>query len=451
MIKPQCKVVAAAVTMAIVTGCASNEAKQPGQKTFMNQGQVDELVAVEPEMQLDTVSVAPAEENPYSSKSSAANHEDLNTSSLGDKVNTTTFDHHSDERFNVTSVQRFNQTSVELTDEQRALEGFVTGNWESTPEDRILRPFVIDEGESYKETIAKWLELEGYVTTRFILSESVDDTLDRDTDKDATIYNTIQLALNELSNQASKMGADYYDILPHDFRLYVSLNDATRSATVYSIGESLEIHHNGSPINTELVKPSQSYQLFKGETIESALYRWIGDVGYQKFGKLVDNNAKKILEQKVIQNDVINESFAQAATLLMLQAVEQAKASEKDERDGFISDSDKGELELHLFLDDVKREAILTSTNQPVVMFTVTQGSLRENFHNMSEFFGWNKQIKDRDSHYMARDYEIDFSYPIVAEKGNIKRALTDLLDGFPKLRGAIVPSTRTSYVVEED
>lgn len=444
-----------AIAIALLAGCesTSGDASKPEENTYLNQGNIDELVVVEVDLpeQNQSHSVAPKASQPYSQKTVKTSTFITKMPESEGKVHTSSYDHQPVLAPSVSAVQRLDRTSLDMNQQQVNKASFVIGNWASKPSSRVVRAFNTNEDDTYKETISRWLVMEGYKSTIYILSEDVDSALDESVDISATYYDTLSTALNQLSSEAAKKDADYETILPLDFKLYVSLNRDNRTATIYSINSALEIHHEGNPVDTALIEPEQSYQLFKGETYEQALYRWIGDVGYHKFGKLVSKDAEKVLSQTISNSDVINEDFTQASTLLMLQAVEQAKRSELNERDGFISELGKDDVELHLFLNDTKHEAILTSSNQPVTMFTVSKGSLKDNFHRLASAFGWNKYIEDPDAHFMAKDYEIDFSYPIVSEKGNIQRALTELLDGFPKLRGVIVPPTRTAYVVKEN
>jgi hypothetical protein len=446
------KVLSSAIALALVAGCSSNEQaqEQPNENTYINQATVDELVAVEPAPQKHSQSVAPKETTPYSKKNESVYSSKTKIAKTNSQVKTSSYEHNPSSEPQVSAVQRVGSTSLNLTTPQVEQLGFVAGNWASKPIQTVIRPFAMNGSDSYKETMSTWLNMEGYTTTQFILSKDVDKLLKAKTPEEATFYDDLPNALNRLGSVVSNKDIPYGKAVPHDFKLYVSLNNDSRTATVYSVNSALEIHHSGDSVDTKLVEPFQSYQVFKNETYEQALYRWIGDVGYHKFGKLIDANAEKVLSQKIKHSDVINENFAQATTLLMLKAVEQAKGSDKTDRDGFLSDKDKDELELHLFLNDTKLEAILTSTNQPVQMFTVSKGSLQDNFHRLAHNFGWNTNAANPRSHFMSTDYEIDFSYPIVSEKGNIQRALTDLLDGFPGLRGAIVPSTRTAYVIKE-
>lgn len=446
------KAISTVIALVLLGGCTTQEAaEKPAENTYLNQVQLDELVAIEVEPQSKSKSVAKKDYAPFSHKAEKSTYAQTGIPEAEGKVHTSSYNHAPELAPAVSAVQRVDHTSLSLNQAQVEEAGFVMGNWPAKPSQRVVRAFTTDRNDSFKETISRWLLMEGYKTTRFILSEDIDNTLDKDTDVTGTYYDSLPTALNELSSVASQKDIDYKTRLPKDFKLYVSLNNKSRSATVYSVNNALEIHHDGNPVDTKLLEPEQSYQVFKGESYEAALYRWIGDVGYLKFGKLVNEDVTKVLSQKIPVNDTINEDFSQATTLLMLQAVEQAKDDHKNEKDGFISESGKSSLELHLFLNDIKHEAILTSSNQPVTMFTVSKGSLKDNFNRLADFYSWNKNVEDLDTHFMANDFEIDFSYPIVSEKGNIERALTELLDGFPNLRGAIVPSTRTAYVVKEN
>lgn len=446
------KVISSVIALALFSGCTTKVVSQkPAVNTYLNQVQLHELIPVEVEPQRKSKSVAGKGIAPLRYKNDSLTYAKTGVPNVEGKVQTSTYDHSPKLAPAVTAVQRVDHTSLSLNQAQVDEAGFVMGNWPSKPSQRVVRAFTTERNDSFKQTISRWLLMEGYQSTRFILSEDIEDTLDKDTDVSGTYYDSLPTALNQLSSVASQKDVDYKTKLPKDFKLYVSLNNKSRSATVYSVSNALEIHHDGNPVDTKLIEPDQSYQVFKGESYEAAIYRWIGDVGYLKFGKLVNEDTNKVLSQKIPVNDTINEDFSQATTLLMLQAIEQAKNDEQNEKDGFISDGGKDSLELHLFLNEIKHEAILTSSNQPVTMFTVSKGSLKENFKRLTEFYSWNQNVENLDSHFMASDFEIDFSYPIVSEKGNIERALTELLDGFPNLRGAIVPSTRTAYVVKEN
>ncbi|QFT13392.1 hypothetical protein [Vibrio sp. THAF190c] len=447
------KVISTAIALALLVGCSNNQkqAVKPSENSYLNQVQVNELVPIEEPTQMYSSSFAPKSNQYYSQKTTGSDHSMAQMPFVEGRVHTSSYNHQPELAPAVTAVQRVDHTSLSMNQTQIDQAGYFIGNWPSKPSQRTVRAFTTEESDSYKDTISRWLVMEGYLSTIYVLSDEVNETLSEDVEKSATYYDTLPTALNQIGSDASMKGVDFKSSLPKDFKLYVSLNNATRTATIYSVNNALEIHHQGNPVDTKLVEPEQSYQLFKGESYEQALYRWIGDVGYHKYGKLVNKDVEKVLAQKVIHSDVVNEDFAKATTLLMLQAVEQARKSELNERDGFISDLGKDELEVHLFLNDIKHEAIITSSNQPVTMFTVSKGSLKDNFHRLANAYGWNKNIENLDAHFMAQDYEIDFSYPIISEKGNIQRALTELLDGFPNLRGAIVPSTRTAYVVKEN
>ncbi|WP_428775944.1 hypothetical protein [Vibrio sp.] len=317
-------------------------------------------------------------------------------------------------------------------------------NWQMEGNLYTVRQFKLVAGETFGETLNKWLAMEGYHNIRSELVKREKSILNRKIAESDSYYSSFPEAIESLAQVAATQRINYDRESPREYQLYISLDKGNLAATIYSVTPTLTIHQTG--YRTAAQSEQHNFYLFRGEKFEAALYRWVNKAGYERFGTLLTPEAKQVLGQQSPSSFTFNESFEKATTLLLTKARQQARASDDTERQGFLTDEQKRDLELHLTLNGIKKEAILTSTNQPVSMFTVAPGSLRDNFLRLTHDFGWKATQKN----YLGKDYRVTFSYPIVAEKGNLKAALSLLLADYPKLRGGIVPSTREAYVMTE-
>ncbi|EGR4213385.1 hypothetical protein DDN60_12650 [Vibrio cholerae] len=314
----------------------------------------------------------------------------------------------------------------------------VNSNWPKENTSIKITPFEFKKGERYRDILNTWLKNAGYKRVEFVLTNNDSELLDKKSNETSTYIETLPSAIDKLmkkvvySNNSNHASNGFY------------ISFIEQKATIYSASQQMHIHRNSSinEVGANLV----DLHLYKGETYESALMRWLYDSGYERLGKLLSRETQLVLSQTIQESEVMRETLEKATTLLLYRARQQALNDPRNEVDNFISDVAKANVEHHLYLDRDAKEAILTSSNQPVVMFNVKPGSLKANFLDMANEFGWKADA----SHYIADEYHISFGYPIVAERGNIKPALNKLLADFSKLRGAIVPSTREVYVVME-
>lgn len=314
----------------------------------------------------------------------------------------------------------------------------VDSNWSTINTPNKVTPFEFKKGERYRNILNNWLKNAGYKSVEFVLTSNDTALLDKKSDETLTYIDSLPSAIDKLmkkvvySNNSNHASNGFY------------ISFIEQKATIYSASQQMHIHRNSSinEVGANLV----DLHLYKGETYESALMRWLYDSGYERLGKLLSRETQLVLSQTIQESEVMRETLEKATTLLLYRARQQALNDPRNEVDNFISDVAKANVEHHLYLDRDAKEAILTSSNQPVVMFNVKPGSLKANFLDMANEFGWKADA----SHYIADEYHISFGYPIVAERGNIKPALNKLLADFSKLRGAIVPSTREVYVVME-
>lgn len=318
-------------------------------------------------------------------------------------------------------------------------------NWQAQGKTKVVRTFKLREGDTFAETIANWLGMEGYKSVNTNLTKQDGFTFDVDIDHDDVYVTHFTDALDRLSRLIQHQGIDSNTRQPRSYRIYIGMNKQDQSAIIRSIRNSFDINQLGEVTKPQTVK--QSYTIFKGEEYQTALARWTYDAGYQKFGTLYDPEEKLVMKLKSPQTVTFNEPFDTAATKLIYQVSQQALVDERDERNGFISEQAKSDIELHLTLNTLKHEAVITSSTVPVTMFTVLPGSLRDNFLRLANDFNW----KADKENYLTKDYWVSFSYPIVAEQNNFKSALTELLKDYSTLKGGMVPSTRQAYVYEEE
>lgn len=335
--------------------------------------------------------------------------------------------------------------------EENDTSPLVASNWDTQNKPLTVHPYEITKGDTYAEILATWMRSSGFTDVKTKLVAIDQYVLDKEAQSDDVIVDTLPLAIEALIAKAStgmvqmqmnhplsKYNEKKYKSVMNGF--YISYNGD--AATVYSATPDLLVHQKGEKTKS-VTTPLTSY---KGETYEATLTRWLNNAGYLRIGKLLNDSTQKAIKEKVTKTTVFNESLERAATLLLYTARLKAQDDERNERDNFLSDQQKENIGHHLYLDADKKEAILTSSNKPVVMFNVEPGSLKSNFLALAKDMKWVAS----ESHFMTPDYELTFGYPIVAEQGNMKDALSVLLKDFPNLRGAIVPSTRQVYVLME-
>lgn len=340
-------------------------------------------------------------------------------------------------------------TGIKQIDSDQSKTDLIQTNWATQGKTTTVRPFKLNEGESFAETLTQWLNMEGYKHVKIELRQSDDIVFNVDVDQSDVYTTTFTDAVERLSHlvQMQDIRPDHYNLNrrhPREFRVFITLNKQEQTATIRSVTSMFDIRQGKDASQLETVK--QSYTIYKGENYQSAMARWTHKAGFEKFGELLDKPEQLVLKQTADHTQIFNESLATASTKLMRQARLQAMNEDRDERSGFISEAEKMDIELHLNLDTHKREAIITSKNTPVTMFTVAPGSLRDNFMRMAFTFNW----KAAEANYLTKDYWVEFGYPIVAETENFKGALEKLLSDYPTLKGAIVPSIHQAYVISE-
>jgi hypothetical protein len=209
-------------------------------------------------------------------------------------------------------------------------------------------------------------------------------------------------------------------------------------------------------------KKMDVYYTYEGETYQEAISRWLNQADFDRVGFLLDSSEKRILNRTVekgaTQYVAISEAIKQLVGKAIAQDAELIK-TETEKHDGiyegisemeYTDDEKKGiqskKIRIEARLDAEKKEAIITSSVLPTVMFMVEEGNVKENYIRLAEFYKWNAKPE----YYLGTNYRISFGFPIVTEQGNIKAALEKLLAPFYDLRAAIVPSVRQVYVLKE-
>lgn len=198
---------------------------------------------------------------------------------------------------------------------------------------------------------------------------------------------------------------------------------------------------NGSIASDIKARANTSFFIYESETYKSALSRWLNAEGYKKIGSLLDDNQERLLNNKVSSSQVIQGDFDKAFSTL----IKEARKEPIEDRNGKkLSQKDKDALYIDVRLDKPKQEAIVTSSKLPTTMFIVEKGSLLENYLKLGKAYGWDV----REEFFLGENKTVEFSYPIVTEKGNIKSALEQLLSRYESFRGALVPSVRQVFVL---
>jgi hypothetical protein len=206
----------------------------------------------------------------------------------------------------------------------------------------------------------------------------------------------------------------------------------------------------------------EMYYTYEGEAYEEAISRWLNKAGFERVGFLLDVSEKRILSRSVAKYTKQYESISYAISDLIAKAIandaEKLKIEAKSKNGVLsgISDMEYAEGEqdgvqskgvrIEARLNSTMKQAIITSSTLPTVMFMVEEGNVKDNYIRLAKFYNWNA----KDEYYLATNYRISFGFPIVTEEGNIKLALEKLLAPFYDLRAAIVPSIRQAYVLKE-
>lgn len=212
-------------------------------------------------------------------------------------------------------------------------------------------------------------------------------------------------------------------------------------------------------------QPQLQLAVFEGEIYKEVISRWLNKAGFERVGYLLGEREERVLARVVQTTEVHYSDIASAIEHIVKLAVIQDRAEyQKESADkGFYSglevndfittaaDKEKKAeeqkpIKIEARLNPRHREAIITSSLLPTVMFNVQEGSLKDNYIRLADFYDW----RATGEFYLGRDYKISFGYPIVTEVGNIKSALTMLLTPFNDLRGALVPSVRQVYILSE-
>lgn len=184
------------------------------------------------------------------------------------------------------------------------------------------------------------------------------------------------------------------------------------------------------------------FTLLKGETYKNALYRWLGDEGYEQVGFLLNESYQFKLDSRVEKNESFQSTLKDALTHL-IDKVDSTELTD-DEEDTLELHDFKQEDGEYLHLDFPKdKQVIVTTSTLPLTMFTVIQGDVKTNYIRLGNHYGW----KVNSDFYLAPNYEVPFSFNIVTEKGNVKDALNQLLAPYPGLTGGIYSSNRQIFI----
>ncbi|MGR5296802.1 hypothetical protein ACPV5U_24310 [Vibrio mediterranei] len=434
------KSVIALIVGVILSGCTSKESAQEPIAGAMNQPQLDEVTAITPQPAMATATNIPTiRKDEY--KFVGVVHEkgkgEANLKTASSKQT------HKVKSPSIPTVTRIT-TGVTIFDEN----GY---RWEVGSR---TKSYLVEKGDTYEEALSKWLKEAGYKSFTKSLSRNEEKAMKQRIGQSDAFFTHFPDAINRLIDMAINQAKTdkrqaYEGGLSTEGRANLSfalqLDNLNKTAKLETATPAIIIKTKVSPIKPATEKTNY-YSVYKGETYVDVLQRWLGDRGYVKFGMLLDDPEKKAIEQIIPASDSYYQTFSVAATQLLDQAISQARKDERDERQRWLSDNEKNELRLFFSFDGLKKEAILTSSHQPTVMFTVAKGSLKDNFLRLAAMYGWNAD----ESHYISKNYKVSFSYPIVTEEGNVKQALAELLADFPNLRGGIVPSTRSVFVQTE-
>lgn len=187
---------------------------------------------------------------------------------------------------------------------------------------------------------------------------------------------------------------------------------------------------------------THEFLAFSGESYGSVLSRWLSEQGYGVVGWYLDDLPRAIVESPIEESVSYDMTLDDAISNLFTSM----KDADVEIRGKAISGAEVEDQFLEVRLDADLKQAVVTSSEMPTTLFMVEPGSLKKNFVRLGEHFGWNVS----EEFYIAKDYKVSFGFPVVAEKGNVKVALEQLLAPFVSLRGALVPSVREIYVVQE-
>ncbi|WP_199438329.1 hypothetical protein [Vibrio owensii] len=196
--------------------------------------------------------------------------------------------------------------------------------------------------------------------------------------------------------------------------------------------------------STYILEQESTYEFmaFAGESYGSVLSRWLSEQGYGAVGWYLEDVPRAVVESLITESVHLEMTLDDAITQLFVAM----KSSEVVFEDELLDPSVVEDIFVEVRLDADNKNAVVTSSKMPTTLFMVEPGSLKKNFVRLGEHFGWNVA----EEFYIAKDYKVSFGFPIVAEKGNVKVALEQLLSPFTSLRGALVPSVREVYVVQE-
>ncbi len=188
---------------------------------------------------------------------------------------------------------------------------------------------------------------------------------------------------------------------------------------------------------------THTFMAYEGESYRSVLSRWLNDQGYGVVGWYLDDLQQAMLNVPLTESKQMETTLDEAVAGLF-DDVRNADVHFEGE---LVAKQEQLEAFIELRLDADAKQAVVTSKKMPTTVFSVLPGSLRDNFVRLGQHYGWNVK-KD---FYLATDYNVKFGFPIVSEEGNVKVGLEKLLASFSPLRGALVPSVREIYVVQED
>lgn len=170
------------------------------------------------------------------------------------------------------------------------------------------------------------------------------------------------------------------------------------------------------------------YHVYKTETFEETIHRWMKRQGFKTIGKLLSRSAKDALNTHLAEEFVFSDSLVGAIEQLKTKMPEEAK-------------------NIQILLNENKKQAIITDELAPVEMHIIPRGNTKDAFISLSKMLGW--QVKP--DYYLSKyNYEIPFSYPIVIKSGDAISAFEQFLSPFSDLKAQLSSSTNQAFIIGE-
>lgn len=214
---------------------------------------------------------------------------------------------------------------------------------------------------------------------------------------------------------------------------------------------------------------SSKYEFYsyKGEKYRDTISRWLNKAGYTTVVFFLDDRSTRALNRQVDETNVeysylnpaLDGALRSAILLDQEKVIVELKKLEKNLQTGIeptdfvrptklqeIYDKEEAPIKIRIDLNEKKKEAVITSSKMPVVVFNAQPGSLKKNYLELAKFYDWNASP----DFYLATDYQVSFGFPIATEVGNVSRALEELLTPYLNLRAVTVPTTREIYILQD-